>query len=790
MREGNFDTIGQPVLRREDARFLTGKGRYVDDIRAPDAAFAAFVRSTHAHARIRAVHADAARFMPGVLAVVDARDWEKSGGGDFPLWAPIQSADGVARTQLTRPVLCKDEVCFVGENVAMVVARTRAQALDAAESVAVDYEVLPSAVETARVLDPGVARVHAALDSNLVFVTELGDRAATEGAFARAAHVVELALANTRITANSIEPRTLLGAYDPVDDRYTLWASHQAPHMLRLSLAENSLRHPEHKIRVVAPDVGGGFGMKLPDYPEEPLVLWASKLVGCPVRWAATRQEGILSDAGARDHSTRAKLALDAEGRFTGLWVDTLACLGAYLTHRGASIPAFFYGGVLCGLYTIPAAYVRVRGVYTNSPPVHAYRGAGRPEAMYVLERLIENAARTLGADPAELRARNLIPKERFPYLSPTGLSYDTGDPPALLAIMKSASRYDALRVEQAQARARGVLMGIGICGMADALGAPSILAGALYQRSSGYDSATVRVHPTGKVTVLSGAHSHGQGHATTFAQIAAARLSLPLADVEIVEGDTDRVAFGHGTYASRSTVTTGMAVVRGADRVVEKCRKIAAHLLECAEADLVRDGADFRVQGTDRHVTFRDVVRAAYQAGRMPEGLEPGLEEICYFDPVATTCATGIHMAVVRVDAETGKVTLTDYLVVDDCGSVINPMIVEGQIHGGLAQGIGQALMEHLVLDPESGQVLAGSFMDYAMPRADDLPSFRTERVVSPSPQNALGVKGAGEAGTIGALGAIGNAVIDALWHLGVRHVELPFSAPQVWAAIRSAKA
>ena len=782
-----MDSIGQSILRREDARFLCGKGRYVDDVRVPDAAFAAFVRSPHAHARIRAISTDVARAMPGVLAVVTAREWDAAGGGDFPLWASITSADGVSRVQLTRPILAKDEVCFVGENVAMVVAETHAEAMDGAEAVAVDYEALPSLVETRAALDPGAARVHAALDTNLVFLTERGDKAHTEAAFASAAHVIEIALVNTRITANSMEPRTLLGQYDPFDDRYTLWASHQAPHLLRLSLAENSLRHPEHKVRVVAPDVGGGFGMKLPDYSEEPLVLLGAKLAGRPVRWAATRQEGMISDAGARDHFTRAKLALDAEGRMTGLWVDTLACLGAYLTHRGASIPAFFYGGVLCGLYTIPTAYVRVRGVYTNTPPVHAYRGAGRPEAFYVLERLVDEAAHKLGLDPAALRARNLIPKERFPYRSPTGLEYDSGDPPGLLAALQA--RYDALRSEQARLRAQGTLMGIGLCGMADALGAPSALAGAMYHRCSGHDSATVRIHPTGKATVFSGAHSHGQGHATTFAQIAASRLGIPMADVEIVEGDTDRVAFGHGTYASRSTVTTGMAVVRAADRLVEKCRKIAAHLLECAEADLVREGADFRVQGTDRRVSYREVVRHAYQASRLPDGMEPGLEDICYFDPVAMTCATGMHMAVVLVDAETGRVTLRDYMVADDCGTVINPMIVEGQLHGGLAQGIGQALMEHLVLDRESGQVLAGSFMDYAMPRADDLPSFEAVRVTSPSPVNALGVKGAGEAGTIGALGALGNAVVDALSPLGVRHVELPFSPAQVWAAIRSAK-
>ena len=781
--------LGQSIRRREDPRFLTGRGRYVDDVPAVHAAHAAFVRSPHAHARIRGIQTAKARKLPGALAIVTAADWYDAGRGDFPLWARIPSIDQVERSQFARPVLCKDEVCFVGDPVAMVVAETLAQALDAAEAVTVDYDPLPSITETARSLDRDAVIAHATLDTNLCFISEVGKRAETEVAFARAAHVTELALVNTRITANSLEPRTLLGLYDDTEDRYTLWASHQAPHLLRLSLAENSLRHPEHKIRVVAPDVGGGFGMKLPDYSEEPLVLWGSKLTGRPVRWTATRSEGILTDAGARDHFTRAKLALDRDGRFLGLDVDTIACLGAYLTHRGASIPAFFYGGVFGGLYTTPAIVCRVRGVYTNSPPVHAYRGAGRPEAAYVLERLIDNAAHEMGLEAAEIRARNLIPRERFPYLSPTGLNYDSGDPPALLATLRALVGYDALRAEQRELRARGILMGMGFCGVADAIGAPSKTTAAIYERCSGHDSATVRIHPTGKATVFSGAHSHGQAHATTFAQIAASRLGVPFEDVEIVEGDTDRVAFGHGTYASRSTVTTGMAVVKGADRIVEKCKKIAAFRLECAEEDIARDGSDFVIPGTDRRITFREVVREAYQGDRSPPGLDPGLEEVVYFDPTATTCATGLHLAVVLVDAETGRVTLRDYAVVDDCGSIINPMVVEGQIHGGLVQGIGQALMEHLAFDHETGQVLAGSFMDYAMPRADDVPSFRLDRIENPSPTNALGVKGAGESGTIGALGAVGNAVVDALWHLGVRHVELPFAPQQVWRAIQRAK-
>ncbi|MFO0996616.1 MAG: molybdopterin cofactor-binding domain-containing protein [Alphaproteobacteria bacterium] len=781
--------VGQPIKRREDYRLLTGRGRYVDDVKASDVTHAAFLRSPHAHARIRAVRTDRARALPGVLAVVTAADWEKAGLGEFPLWAKIPSADGVDRPHLTRPVLCRDEVCFVGDTVAMAVAETRAQALDAIEAIDVDYELLPSSTEVRRTLEPGAPRVHAHLPDNLCFVTEMGEKAAIDAIIAKAPHVVEIELVNNRVTANSIEPRTLLGHYDAGDDRYTLWASHQSPHMLRLSLAENSLRHPEHKIRVVAPDVGGGFGMKLPDYSEEPLVLWGSKLVGRPVRWAATRSEGLLSDAGARDHFSRARLALDADGRFLALSVDTVACLGAYVTHRGASIPGYFYGAAFSSLYTTPAIFCRVRGVYTNTSPVHAYRGAGRPEAFTVLERLIDLAARKLGLDPIALREKNLIPSDRFPYRSPTGLTYDTSDPPALLAKLKALANYDALRAEQKRLREKNVFLGIGMTSFVDVMGAPSEKAGAIYTRSSGFDSATVRVHPTGKVTVFSGSHSHGQGHATTFAQVVATRLDVPIDDVEVVEGDTDRVTFGHGAYASRSTLTTGMAVVRGADRIVEKCRKIAAHLLECAEADLVRENGDFVIKGTDRRVTFTDVVKTAYRGHKFPAGVELGLEEVVFFDPVAPTCASGMHMAVVLIDPETGRVTLRDYFVVDDCGAIINPMVVEGQVHGGLGQGIGQALMEEVAIDHGTGQVLAGSFMDYAMPRAGDLPMFSLGRHETVSPTNALGIKSAGESGTIGAVPALANAVADALSHLGVRHVELPATPAKVWAAIAAAR-
>ncbi|MGH6954604.1 MAG: xanthine dehydrogenase family protein molybdopterin-binding subunit, partial [Alphaproteobacteria bacterium] len=467
-------------------------------------------------------------------------------------------------------------------------------------------------------------------------------------------------------------------------------------------------------------------------------------------------------------------------------WVDTIACLGAYQTHRGAAIPGYFYVSSLPGPYKLGALWCRVRGAYTNTPPVHAYRGAGGPEAVFLMERLIDTGARALGLDPCQVRRRNLIGREEFPYRSAADVVYDSGDPPGLLDRLAALARYDELRAEQRRLRGQGVLMGIGLSGLIESFGAPSCVVGAIFRHTSGWDRAVVRVHPTGKVTVLSGAHSHGQGHATTFAQIAADRLGCAIDDVEVVEGDTDRVPFGHGTFASRSTVTTGMAIVRAADRIRETCARIAAHMLECSEEDIERRHGSFAIRGTDRRVDFGEVVAAAHRADSLPDGVAPGLEESVTFDPSHATTAIAMHLAVVLVDPDTGRVMLRDYAAVDDSGRIINPLIVEGQVHGGLAQGIGQALMEHVAYDHSTGQVLAASFMDYAMPRADDLPSFLTALQETPTPHNALGAKGAGESGTAGAPGAVANAVVDALSHLGVRHIDMPLSPFRVWRAIR----
>ncbi|MGQ0511214.1 MAG: xanthine dehydrogenase family protein molybdopterin-binding subunit [Betaproteobacteria bacterium] len=784
--------IGRDQPRVEDLRFITGRGSYVDGIAMPGATFAAFVRSTHPHARVLAMDARAALAMPGVLGVLTAQDWAGDGLGAYVVVSPVESSDGVKRPQVTHPMLAGGKVCYVGQPVALVVAETRWQALDAAEAVEVDYEPLPAAVETRHALDPGVPVIHAELGSNLIFDREAGDRAAVEAAFRAAAHVTSLELQNNRITANPIEPRAILANYDGGRDQYTLWVSHQAPHVLRRDLAENTLRHPEHRIRVVAPDVGGGFGMKAANHPEEPVLLWASRRLGRPVRWTSTRSEGLVSDAQARDHWTRARMAFDAEGRILAIDVDTIASLGAFQTRMGASIPAQFYSRALVGLYRIPAACVRVRGAHTNAPPVQAYRGAGRPEAVYVLERLAENGARELGIDVAEMRARNFIRKDEFPYTIPLGLTYDSGDPQGLLDKAKALLDYDALMRLKVEARAvpGGRLLGVGCAAFMDAIGTPSkAMLGFGRKKVGGWDSATVRVHPNGQVTVLAGSHSHGQSHATTFAQIAADRLGRPIEDIEIVEGDTDIVQFGHGTWGSRSTVTTGLAIVNAADRLVEKCRRIAAHLQECDAADIVYSGGEFRVSGTDRALPFQSVVDAAYQGGNLPEGMEPALEAVAYHDPADRSYAAGLHLCAVEVDRDTGRVTVLRYAAIDDCGRLINPMVVEGQAHGGIAQGAGQALMEDFAIDRETGQPLAGSFMDYAMPRAADLPMLHAGAQETPAASNLLGVRPAGESGTIGALSAVSNAVIDALWPLGVRHIDTPITSQRVWDAIRRAR-
>jgi carbon-monoxide dehydrogenase large subunit len=785
--------VGKAMRRREDVRFLQGKGRFVDDLAPPGMLWCAFVRSPHAHARIRRISTGAAAKMSGVLLTLTADDWKRAGHGELKVVHPMPFSDGRPMNEEPRPAFASEEVHHVGDIVAAVVAESRWAAEDGAEAVEVEYDAIPAVSTVHAALEPDAPHVHERFGTNLVFEIERGSREATEAAMAAAAEVVELRLSNNRLSANPIEPRSYLCDYDAASDRFTLYATSQQPHYLRRWLSVYSLHIPEHKIRVVSPDVGGGFGVKGNFAIEVSTIVWAAQILRRPVKWTATRTEGFLSDAQARDHETIARMGFDAEGRIVAMQVDTLAALGGYLSNFAPSIPGNSYPQTITGLYRTPNLHMRVRGVYTNTVPVDAYRGSGRPEATWINERLLELGARKLEIDVVEIRRRNLLTRYEFPYPAPGGRVYDSGDPPALLDKLLSLANYPALRDDQVELRRKGILMGIGLACFIDKAGTgPS---GNLAKRGGlhgGWESAVVRVHSDGKVTVFAGTHSHGQGHDITFAQIAADRLGLEPDDIHVVEGDTDRIPFGNGTWGARSTSVAGTAIFRAADKVITKARRLAAEVLECAADDLVYFRGIFHVRGTDRTIGFAEVADIAYHGARLPAdgSLEPGLEATEFYDPPDTNDPQAMHLAVVIVDPDTGAVQLREFYSADDCGVLINPMIVEGQVHGGIAQGIGQALMEHIVYDRDSAQLLTSSFMDYAMPRASDLPSFHTGFIETPAPSNPLGVKGGSESGTIGAPAAIGNAVIDALWHLGVRDISLPISAETVWRALQAARA
>jgi carbon-monoxide dehydrogenase large subunit len=781
---------GKPLRRREDARFVRGQGLYVDDVVLPGLAWCAFVRSPHAHARIVSVSTRAAAARPGVLLTLTAEDWANAGHGELTVVHPMPFGDGRPMNAAPRPAFARDKVHHVGDIVAAVVADTRFAAEDAAEAVEIAYDPLPAVTTPRDAVAPGAPLVHEQFGSNLVFEIERGDRGKAETAMASAAKVVELSLNNNRLSANPIEPRSYLCDYDAARDRYTLYATTQQPHYLRRWLSVYTLHIPEHKIRVISPDVGGAFGVKGNFAVEVSTVVWAAQLLRRPVKWTATRTETFLSDAQARDHDTTARMGFDRDGRIVAMQIDTLAALGGYLSNFAPSIPGNSYPQTVTGLYKTPNLHLRVRGVYTNTVPVDAYRGSGRPEASWTNERLIELGARELGIDVVEIRRRNLISRSEFPYSAPGGRVYDSGDPPALLDRLLTIADYAALRREQASLRARGVLLGIGLAAFVDKAGTgPSANLAKRGGLHGGWESAIVRVHSDGKVTLLAGSHSHGQGHEITFCQIAADRLGLPIEDLRLVEGDTDQIPFGNGTWGARSASVAGTAVYRAAGKVVDKARRFAAQLLECAEGDVDYRRGTFTVRGTDRAVAFAEVADAAYHGAVLPPGCSPGLEVAEFYDPPDTNDPQAIHLAVVAVDAETGAVRLRALYAADDCGVVINPMIVEGQVHGGLAQGIGQALTERIVYDRASGQLLTASFLDYGMPRASDLPAFHTTFIATPAPSNPLGVKGASESGAIGAPAAIGNAVIDALWHLGVRDITLPITSETVWRALSNAR-
>ncbi len=781
--------IGASVPRREDRRFLLGKGRYTDDIELPDQSWAVFVRSPHAHAAIRGIDAREALASPGVLAVLTGDDVAQDGLGGIPCGWLIKNKDGSSMVEPPHPALAQGKVRHAGDPVAMVVAETKAQAEDAAQKVVVDYEPLPAVAHLSDAVAAGAPRVWDEAAGNVCFDWHLGDRDAVDAAFEKAARVVAIDLVNNRIVPNAIEPRAANGSYDAAEDRYTLYTTSQNPHLTRLLLGAFSFKVPEHRLRVVAPDVGGGFGSKIFHYAEELLVLWASRRIGRPVKWTAARSESFLSDAHGRDHVSHAELALDGEGKFLGLKVSTLANLGAYLSTFAPAIPTYLYATLLSGPYAIPAIYAEVKAIFTNTVPVDAVRGAGRPEAAYLLERLVDKAARETGDDRVEIRRRNFIRPDQFPYQTPVALEYDTGDYGATLDLALSQIDYAGFAARKAEARERGKLRGFGLSTYIEACGiAPSAVVGSLGARAGLYEAATVRVHPTGSVTVFTGSHSHGQGHETTFAQLVSDRLGIPFENVEIVHGDTDRIPFGMGTYGSRSAAVGGSAIAKAMDKIVDKGKKVAAHLLEASAADVELVDGKFRVAGTDREKSFGEVALAAYVPHDYPiDELEPGLEDAAFYDPKNFTFPAGCHAVEVEVDPETGVVEVVLVVAADDVGVVINPMIVDGQAHGGLAQGIGQALWEECVYD-SSGQLLSGSFMSYTMPRAADLPMFKVGNHVTACTHNPLGVKGVGEVGAIGVPPAVINAVLDALAPVGVLHIDMPATPEKVWRAIRAA--
>ncbi|QCP47829.1 xanthine dehydrogenase family protein molybdopterin-binding subunit [Trinickia violacea] len=782
--------IGSAVKRKEDFRFLTGNGQYTDDVVLPQQAYAVFVRSPHAHARINHVDTEAAKRAPGVVAVFTGADLAAENVGGLPCGWLIHSIDGSPMHEPPHPVIAHEKVRHVGDQVALVVAASVKEAKDAAELIEVDYAVLPAVVDTAHAADPGQAAVHDSVPGNTCYTWGHGDKAATDAAFAQAAHVTTLEIVNNRLVPNAIEPRAVNASYSKQDDSYTVYVANQNPHVERLLMGAFVLALPESKLRIIAPDVGGGFGSKIFLYAEDVALTWASKKVRRPVKWTCERSESFVSDAHGRDHVTKAELALDANGKFLAMRVHTIANMGAYLSTFASSVPTILYATLLAGQYTTPAIYAEVKAVFTNTVPVDAYRGAGRPEATYVVERLVETAAREMNLDPAEIRRRNFI--RQFPYATPVGLTYDTGDyEPCLdraieLADVKGfAARRDA-------SKQNGKLRGLGYSCYIEACGlAPSNIAGALGARAGLFEAGEVRVHPTGTVTVFTGSHSHGQGHETTFAQVVADRLGVPIENVEIVHGDTGRIPFGMGTYGSRSIAVGGSAIMKALDKIEAKAKQIAAHLLEASADDIEFKDGIFRVAGTDRTKTFADVSLAAYVPHNYPlDKLEPGLDENAFYDPSNFTYPAGAYICEVEVDPETGETSFERFTAVDDFGNVINPMIVEGQVHGGLGQGIGQAMLEHCIYDKDTGQLLSGSYMDYAMPRASDLPSFTVETAKgTPCTHNPLGVKGCGEAGAIGSPPAVINAILDALSPLGVKDLQMPASPHRVWSAIQAAQ-
>ncbi|MGB0817307.1 MAG: xanthine dehydrogenase family protein molybdopterin-binding subunit [Candidatus Puniceispirillaceae bacterium] len=790
MPEGTMNQgIGASVRRKEDKKFITGKGRYTDDINRNGQLYAYFIRSDVAHANIKNINVNAAAKCEGVVAVYTGEDIAADGiGGPICGWTPT-NRDGSAPKEPPHPLLAVGKVRYVGDHIAVVIAESLEAAQAASEKIVIDLDNLPAVVDPATAI--GNTQIHDEMDDNVYFDWELGDETATADALGSADKVIELTVTNNRVIPNAIEPRAAVAEYDEVEDRYTLYTSSQNPHLTRLVMAAFMMQIPESKLHVVAPDVGGGFGSKIYIYPEEAVCTWAAKKLRKPVKWTADRTQAFLGDAHGRDHVNKVKLGLDKNNKIVGLRVDTIANLGAYLSAFAMVTPTYLHGTLLSGCYDIPAIYTNVKGVCTTTVNVDAYRGAGRPEATYLLERTMDYAARQIGMDPAEFRRINFIPKDAFPYQTAVALQYDIGDyEPALDKAMEMID-YANFESRRAEAAKRGKYRGIGLSSYIEACGiAPSAVVGALGGRVGLYESAVVRVDPTGTISVFTGTHSHGQGHATTFAQIVADKLGVPIDSIDIVHGDTDRIPFGMGTYGSRSLAVGGTAISKAVDKVIEKGKIIAAHMMEASETDLEFKDGKFTVAGTDKEKSFGEIALSAYVPHNFPhDRLEPGLEETAFYDPLNFTYPAGTHICEVEIDPATGVVDIVDWAACDDFGNLINPMIVEGQVHGGIAQGVGQALLENAHYN-EDGQLLTASYMDYCMPRADNLPSLKIDYTVTACTHNDLGVKGCGEAGAIASPPAVINAIVDALSVVGVTDMSMPATTEKIWRAINDATA
>ncbi|WP_161141999.1 molybdopterin cofactor-binding domain-containing protein [Propylenella binzhouense] len=773
--------VGSPVRRIEDDRFVRGRGHYTDDLRFAGECFMAVVRSPHASAAIGRIDAAEALAAPGVVAVLTGRDAEADGIGGLVTAVRRRRRDGSPMAEPPYRALAVDRARFVGDAVAIVLAETAEAARDAAERVAVEYEELPAVTDAAEALAPGAPAVWPDLvPDNEAFVFEQGDRGAVDRALAAAAHVARLDFRISRVSANTLEPRNAIGLFDPGTGRYTLHSGTQSPHRLRLELAEHALFVPQSRIRVVAPDIGGAFGMKGSIYPEQILVLWAARRVGRPVRWQADRSESFLSDHHARDNLTSVELGLDGDGRFLALRVRTIANLGAYLAMNTPHSPTNNLGG-LAGTYRTPAIHAEVIGVHTNTQPTAPYRGAGRPEATYAIERIIDVAAAEFGFDRIELRRRNMIRPSEMPYRTGLVFTYDCGDFPANMERALALADFDGFAERRRAAAERGRLLGLGIANPIEIAGGP--------EQNPGEEACEIRFDPSGGATILLGTHNHGQGHETAFRQVAHELLGLAPDRVEILYGDTDAVPHGKGTFGSRSIAAGGTALARAAGKIVARGREIAARLLEADPGDIEFAEGRFRIAGTDRSLALEEVARASFEPGRLPPSSELGLIEKAIVSARGATFPNGCHVCEAEVDPESGEWLLTRYTVVEDVGRVVNPLLVKGQVHGGVAQGFGQVAGEAIRYDAETGQLVTASFQDYRMPRAIDFPDFALESNEVPTAQNALGVKGAGEAGAVGALSAVTNAVLDALAPLGIRHLDMPLTPEQVWRAIRAAE-